>query len=272
MTRRYYPPVPNLSVRVVSVIPMTSSNDGIDWALERLRAFERIATPVFVPSPPRSIGFHSYTTAGEFDDVLKGCVVIERILDKYTPDWREENKQDKNERYRFRGIYEATKRCIALLENQNEIDLHLADRGPSLDAAALHPWVWEAAKPSWEAGLHEDAVDAAARSINSRLRAKVSRRDIGESDLIGNVLSQKDADEQNPRLRLPLPENTGDQTLRGIYSGISQYGQGLFSAVRNPLAHEAPGHSGMDETEALEALAAFSLLARWLDRATVHRG
>lgn len=254
------------------VLAMTSINEGVEWATGRLRDFERIATPVYVPSPSNSIGFHSYKTTGEFDEVLKACVVVERILDKYTPNWREENKKDKNERYRFRTIYEATKRCIALLENQADIDLHLADRGPSLDAAALHPWVWEAARSSWNAGLYEDAVDAAARSVNAHLRVKVSRRDIGEGDLIGNLLSQKAPDEKNPRLRLPLPDNTADQTVKAIYSGVSQYGQGLFSAVRNPLAHEGPGHSGMDEAEALEALAAFSLLARWLDRATVRRG
>jgi hypothetical protein len=254
------------------VIRVDSPDDGIEWALERLRAFEQEATPVFVPSPPNSIGFHSYKTTGDFDHVLKECVVVERILDRYTPDWREAAKQPKSERYRFRGIWEATKRAISQLENQSELDQHLADRGPTLNATSLHPWVWEAAKPSWDAGLHEDAVDAAARSINARLRAKVSRRDIGEGDLIGNLFSQKPPDEDNPRLRLPLPDNSAEQTLRAIYSGITQYGQGLFSAVRNPLAHEAPGDSSMDEAEALEALAAFSLLARWSDRATVHRG
>lgn len=60
--------------------------------------------------------------------------------------------------------------------------------------------------------------------------------------------------------------------MKAIYSGVTQFGQGLYSAVRNPLAHEEPGHSGMSEPEALEALAAFSLLARWIDRATVQRG
>jgi len=60
--------------------------------------------------------------------------------------------------------------------------------------------------------------------------------------------------------------------VKAIYVGITQFGQGLYSAVRNPLAHEAPGHSGITEAEALESLAGFSLLARWIERATVHRG
>ncbi|MFZ1285437.1 MAG: TIGR02391 family protein [Candidatus Phosphoribacter sp.] len=246
-------------------------DEAIEWALSRLRQFEKDAAPIFVPSPPNSVGFHSYKTSVPQDEVLKQSAVVEQILDKYTPSWREE-KQGKNEHFRFRGVWEATQRCIAVLEAREELDTHLTDRGPSLDGASLHPWVWDSAKPAWSAGLYEDAVDAAARGLNSRLRAKVTRRDLGEGDLVGQLFSQKEADEHNPRLRLPLAEGTGEKTVRAIYAGITQYGQGLFSAVRNPLAHEAPGHSGMTEIEALESLAAFSLLARWVDRSEVRRG
>ncbi|MCK6210532.1 TIGR02391 family protein [Georgenia sp. EYE_87] len=245
-------------------------NKNIEWALDHLRKFEIDAKPIFVPSPPGTAGFHSYKTTAPQDQVLKQSAVIEKILDKYTPDWHE--KQDKDKRYRFRAIWEATQRCIAVLEAQGELDEHLSDRGPTLDGASLHPWIWDSAKPAWTAGLYEDAVDAAARGLNTRLRGKVSRRDLGEGDLIGQLFSQKAADENNPRLRLPLPEGTAEKTVRAIYAGISQYGQGLFSAVRNPLAHEAPGHTGMMEVEALEALAALSLLARWVDRSEVRRG
>lgn len=247
---------------------MTTS---IEWALARLRQFEADAKPVYVPSPSGTAGFHSYKPTASPDDVLKSSAIVEQILDKYLPGWRQ-TEPNKSERYRFRVIYEATQRCIATLEARDEIAEHLKDRGPSLDAESLHSWVWEAAKPAWDAGLHEDAVDAAARSVNTRLRGKVSRRDLGEGDLIGQVFSQRPGDENNPRLRLPLPEASADKTIKAIYTGISQFGQGLFGAVRNPLAHEAPGHSGMTEEEALETLAAFSLLARWIDRASVLRG
>jgi uncharacterized protein (TIGR02391 family) len=149
---------------------------------------------------------------------------------------------------------------------------HLADPGPSLTAAQLHPWVWEAARPAWDAGNYEDAVDAAARNLNTRLRTKVGRRDIGEGDLVAQVFSDKVADENNPRLRLSLPEDVGTRTVSSLYGGIIGFGKGLFQAVRNPLAHEAPGAMAITEQEALESLAALSLFARWVDRATVHRG
>ncbi len=248
-----------------------ANDESIEWAKGRLRKYLADATPIYVPSPPNSIGFHSYKATGDRHDVASQQVVVEKILDKYTPGWRNEVSDAKDKRYEFRQTWEAARRCLALLEERAEIDQHLSDRGPTLDAASLHPWVWDAAKPAWEAGQYEDAVDAAARNINSRLRAKVDRKDIGEGDLIGNVFSQKSGDDDNPRLRLPLPQSTGDPTLRAIYGGISQFGQGLYSAVRNPLAHEAPGHTEIGEAEALESLAAFSLLARWIDRAAVKR-
>ena len=37
-------------------------SEGIEWALDRLRRFEKDATPIYVPSPPDSIGFHWYKT------------------------------------------------------------------------------------------------------------------------------------------------------------------------------------------------------------------
>lgn len=163
---------------------------------------------------------------------------------------------------------------IALVEVRRgaEIDEILGTGGPSIQARQLHPWVWEAARPAWEAGQYEDAVDAAARNINSRMRAKSGRRDISERELVGELFSLSDPQPGKPRLRIDFPDHTADKTIRAIYGGWSEYGKGLYSAVRNPLAHEAPSHGGeLHETEALETLAAFSLLARWIARAEVEK-
>jgi len=132
---------------------------------------------------------------------------------------------------------------------------------------------WKSLTPSGlGASLYEDAVDAAARNLNSRLRAKVGRRDIGEADLVAQVFSDKSGDQTNPRLRLPLTAEIAAKTVSSLYGGLIAFGRGLFQAVRNPLAHEPPGAMGITEQEALESLAALSLFARWIDRATVHRG
>lgn len=153
--------------RLASLIPANwdawSVSEDIDWALSRLREFEADATPIFIPSPPMTAGAHSYKPTARPEVVLKKSAIVEQILDKYTPTWRDA-KIDPHERYRFRGVYEAAQRCIAVLEARDEIEQHLVDHGPALAAEALHTWVWEAARPSWESGLYEDAVDAAARS------------------------------------------------------------------------------------------------------------
>jgi uncharacterized protein (TIGR02391 family) len=184
--------------------------------------------------------------------------------------WKTDVAVDEHERYRWRQIREAATKCLARLDAQEVVALHL-ESVPTLRAGRLHPWVWDAAKSAWEAGNYDDAVDAAARNVNSRLRGKVGRRDIGEGDLIAQTFSPRPGDEKNPRLRLPLPESVAEKTYSNIHGGIIEYGKGLFTAVRHPLAHEAPGDVNMDEAEALECLAAFSLLARWIDRAEVHR-
>ena len=243
--------------------------DKVAWAMVRLGIFIEACEPKFVPSPSGTVGFHGYTTSGDESFVIRESAVIEKILDKYTPGWQGTSIVDA--RFRFRKIYECSARCLALLQDWDEVSENLTSEGPSLIAAEMHPWVWQSAQSAWEAGQFEDAVDAAARGVNSHLRGKTGRKDIGESDLIAQVFSPKPGDETNPRLRLPLPEGTADRTVSALHSGVLNFGQGLFSAVRNPLAHEAPGHLEMSENQCLEVLAAFSLLARWIDAASVRR-
>lgn len=47
------------------------------------------------------------------------------------------------------------------------------------------------------------------------------------------------------------------------------FGEGCFAGIRNPNSHEADLPE-LPEHEALEQLAAFSVLAPWVDAATVE--
>jgi hypothetical protein len=49
------------------------------------------------------------------------------------------------------------------------------------------------------------------------------------------------------------------------------FGQGCYLALRNPLSHEADRLEELPENEALEQLAAFSLLARWIERSFIMK-
>ncbi|MER6974399.1 TIGR02391 family protein [Nocardioides sp. NPDC000445] len=62
--------------------------------------------------------------------------------------------------------------------------LGLTDVGPALSADRLHPWVWQAAQPHWESGNHDAAVWAAGINVNTKLKKKAERPDLGESRLV----------------------------------------------------------------------------------------
>jgi len=251
-----------------------SNSQPLQWATERLSEFIDASSMVHVPPPSGVISGGSYRTKSPDDVVVQQWAIAERILTRYLPDWQarvQEPDGYSRRGYRWREQREAALICLSAIKAEAELQQHLVDTGPTMTAAGLHPWVWEAARPAWSAANFDDAVDAVARNVNSRLRAKVGRRDIGEGDLVAQVFSDKPGDEHNPRLRLTFAEELGTKTIASIYAGISAFGKGLFQSVRNPLAHEAPGATAIAEQDALECLAAFSLLARWIDRATVHR-
>lgn len=59
-----------------------------------------------------------------------------------------------------------------------------------------------------------------------------------------------------------------DQTARGMQEAVKRFAMGCYQAIRNPAAHEHG--DDWEEQTALEYLAAFSVLARWIDTAKVE--
>ncbi|MFJ8920992.1 TIGR02391 family protein [Streptomyces sp. NPDC102415] len=155
-------------------------------------------------------------------------------------------------------------RGIGILADMDEWATRLAPEAPSLPADQLHAWVWDAARTFWESAHYRAAVHAAATSINAHLQSKVGRRDLADAKLVQEALSDKAPEPGKPRLRIP-----GDQTDPGVQTrqrGALQLGQGAYSALRNPAAHET---GDLTEQEALEQLATFSVVARLIDRCHV---
>jgi uncharacterized protein (TIGR02391 family) len=145
----------------------------------------------------------------------------------------------------------------------------IADRvkptAPRLAADRLHPWVWGAAQSLWESGHYAEAVSTAARKVNAELQNKVGRRDLSEAKLCSQAFSMSPPTADSPRLRLSGDQET--DTWRARQTGALSFGQGCFTAIRNPLAHEES--TELSEHEALEQLAAFSILSRWIEASTV---
>jgi hypothetical protein len=113
----------------------------------------------------------------------------------------------------------------------------------------------------WEAGSPQVAVLHAAQSINTRLQQKLSRFDAGEAGLCQEAFSTEDPKPGRPRLRFPGDRST--DTWKALQNGAGRFAGGCFIAIRNPVAHR---HDfPLAQQEALEQLAALSVLARWID-------
>jgi len=97
------------------------------------------------------------------------------------------------------------------------------------------------------------------------MQNKVGRRDLSETDLFKQSFSLDDPKPGNARLR--RMKDDGSDTYRSVQRGAMNLAEGVFAGIRNPLSHEADQE--LSEQEALEYLAALSVLARWIDASDV---
>lgn len=148
---------------------------------------------------------------------------------------------------------------LALVDQAEEIEANLAPPSPQLSASALHPWVWGAAASLWETRHYREAVQAAATSVNAHLQALVGRRDISDYKLITELFSEKDPEVGKTRLR--WPGDATDEEFKSMQAGLRSFGSGVFQAIRNRTTHDL---TELTEQEALERLAAMSLLCHWI--------
>lgn len=203
------------------------------------------------------------TPIGSRADIVASAQIVEKILDRVLPRWRTDIKEDKNGRWQQHR--EAAQRAVVELEQRAEIEAKLGDNAPTLNAGALHPWVWEAARSLWQSGHYREAVRAASVKINAELQNKLGRRDISETALFQAALSSDAPSAATPRLR---PEHDdGGKTALSIRRGVMSFAEGCYAGIRNPSSHDQ--QTELSEQIALEQLAAFSVLARWVDAGTV---
>lgn len=92
--------------------------------------------------------------------------------------------------------------------------------------------------------------------------------DLSEVALFNEAFSLDPPKADTPRLRLAQPD--GGRTYQNLHRGARAFADGLYTAIRNPGMHTPEPVDGGEEQLALEQLAAFSLLARWVDQASVQ--
>lgn len=194
--------------------------------------------------------------------------VVEQILDRVLPQWHRSPAPDltPGSIYKWDHLRDFAARARAELVRREEIQEKLGDNAPSLDAGQFHPWVWAAAATFWRNGHYRTAVGQAAVMVNAETQKKVQRPDMSETKLFQNVFSLDAPKQGQPRLRLMTDD--GSDTYKSVHRGAAALAEGLYASFRNPSAHTVQAE--LPEQEALEQLAAFSALARLVDRAKLE--
>ncbi|MFI6280493.1 TIGR02391 family protein [Streptomyces sp. NPDC050988] len=207
---------------------------------------------VVLPDPPQEL---------ELEEVRA------RLIESaYVPNLGGYVADEYGQRQRWWIAREAAIQALGRAQSAEEIAAFLRPASPSIAADALHPWVWEPAAQLWAAGARQDAVLTAARTVNRRLQQKLNRHDIGETDLCMQSFDMKAPAEGKPRLRFAGDRST--PTWKARQDGAKYTAAGAFLAIRNLAAHE--DEVSWTEQEALEYLATFSVIARWIEECMVE--
>jgi uncharacterized protein (TIGR02391 family) len=238
--------------------------EDVEWALGELRRFEQMT--VMRNRSTETVLTSRTATASTDSDVTRLAPVVEMILDRVTPRWREEVPLRGTNRWtRHR---DATLRAITILERQEELHEKLGDKAPTLDASHFHRWAWDGARSMWSSRHYSQGVFQALMRVNAETQNKVGITHLDNTKLFQQVFSTNDPKPGDIRLRLGSEEES--ETYRSLHRGVAALAEGLFAGIRNVTAHVASEDDG-DEQRALEQLAAVSMLARLVDDARLVR-
>lgn len=187
---------------------------NVEWALEELRHFVDIAKVVSSYSGP--------DTRGHRDDVLAAAYVVDQILDRVMPGWREKAPDGQE------GLWQRERRvaqlAIVQLERGAELRENLGNAAPLLHASQMHRWAWEGARSLWQSGHYREAVRAASVKVNAEAQNKLGRRDASEVALLQSAYSQDEPKPGQPRLR--LPDDDGGKTALSVRRGVVALAEG----------------------------------------------
>ncbi|MGW5852369.1 TIGR02391 family protein [Streptomyces sp. NPDC055254] len=124
----------------------------------------------------------------------------------------------------------------------------------------FHPLVWGAASRLWRNEHYREAVASAAEALVAHVQSRTGRHDVAATSLWQQVFSSAPPKPGDPKLRWPGEPTS--QTVKTMNEGLRSFAPGVQMTIRNTSAH---GTDTMNAQDALERLAALSLLARWID-------
>jgi len=173
--------------------------------------------------------------------------------------------EDQLEQERFEDLSKRLAVLSAIIDQlETDIAIEIPGPGPtSLDQEAvawslLHPQIVKIAKPRFQGGHFADAVEAAFKELNSRIKEIVKRKTTQELD--GASLMQK-AFSPNPPVLIAL-DDLSTESGKNIQQGYMQIFAGAMIGIRNPKAH---ANLQITKERALHLLFLASLLSHKLD-------
>ncbi|MBO7466787.1 MAG: TIGR02391 family protein [Bacteroidaceae bacterium] len=150
------------------------------------------------------------------------------------------------------GIIEANPGFAARLEARPKKD----DREYDV-WALIHPQIAEVSKKRMNDGYYADAVEAACKAVNTRVRDYV--QDQTGEELDGAGLMKKAFSPGNPIIKIANVENkSGHDTQQGFMEIFA----GVMTGIRNPKAHD---NETITKEDALRKLIMISLLMYKID-------
>ena len=189
--------------------------------------------------------------------------LVEDIAEAVDPDEPKDRFKPTSPYWVWEGSQTSTMRLAGILDQQETREALFEPTGPRLQADRLHRWVWDAAKNLWDDGHYGPAVHDSTKAVERHTQIKLNRLDLDGKDLYAQAFSTKDPEVGAPRLRFTEIDKTKQlKRWTSAHEGAQYLGMGCAQGIRNPQAH---GTDDLDEQEALEELAALSVLARWVE-------
>lgn len=152
--------------------------------------------------------------------------------------------------------------AIGVIEADSDFYKKLEEKPKNADRdydvwALIHPQIAEVSKKRMNDGYYADAVEAACKTVNSRVRDIV--QDQTGEELDGAGLMRKAFSPGNPIIRIANVENkSGHDTQQGYMDIFA----GVMTGIRNPKAHD---NEIITKEDALRKLIMISLLMFKID-------
>jgi hypothetical protein len=200
-------------------------------------------------------------------DVTSRLLGLRRIAERVAPELVDKvGPTNRGFAWPWGDVDRVTHELDGYLRQEAQLRSILTPIGPSIAASQLHPWVWEASARLWDDGHRRMALQGAATAIELQLKAKLGV-DRSGVELVTRAFNTSEPRPGDPRLRF-ANGTEGTDSWNNAHEGAMQFARGCMMRIRNLATH---GDEEPEEQDALEQLAALSVLARWIDRAAVVR-